>query len=462
MMRHRLSRRSLLAATGASSLLLPLLHQEQSYGQAAAFPLRLVFLVMGNGTIEDAFWPTGAEGNIVLPEICTPLEANKSKLVFLKGIDQRVWAEDNPFGGNGDAHHNWGCILTGTQIATGDPPHDPGGPGLALASSKSIDLHIGEALNAQAEAAGQAPSPFSALSVRCRGNTGSGRDTLSWSGDRAPYNAEGDPRKLFDTLFAGLTTDMPDPELVKLRKKRQSVLDYVGTALERQTTRLGTEDRHKVQLHLDAVRNIEKQLAGGPVSAACAPPTLEGDGFNFNADENLPTLVSTQMDLVTAALACGLTRVSTIALADANNYDLYFPFLPISQTGIEFPTRHHHDIAHRPGENNADHIKVEQWFMSQLASLIDKLSAVPEGDGTMFDNTVVMFMNTLNSGFSHTVLKVPTIVAAGANTGIRTGGRVMDLGSEAHNKLLCALANHVGVPMDSWGDARYPGALTLT
>lgn len=101
-------------------------------------------------------------------------------------------------------------------------------------------------------------------------------------------------------------------------------------------------------------------------------------------------------------------------------------------------------------------------LMGQLGLLIDKLSGVPEGDGTMFDNTIVMFMNTLNSGYSHTVLNVPTIVAAGANTGIRTGGRVMDLGSEAHNKLLAALSNHVGVPMDSWGDARYSGTLDLT
>jgi hypothetical protein len=462
MMRRRISRRSLLAATGASGLLLPLLHQNESRAQEGTFPLRIIFLVEGNGTTENAFWPTGSDGSLTLPEVVAPLEAHKSKLLFTKGIDLKVWAEDNPFGGNGDAHHNWGAILTATQLATGDPPHDPGGPGLALASSQSIDLHIGEALNAQAAAAGLPELPFPMLAVRARGATGSGRDTLSWSGDRAPYNAEGDPRQLFDTLFAGISGDTPDPALVRLRKKRQSVLDYVGTALERQTQKLGTEDRHKVQLHLDAVRNIEKQLAGGPVTASCQPPTVEAEGFDFNADANFPTLVSTQMDLITAAMACGLTRVSTLALADANNYDLYFPFLPISQVGIEFPTRHHHDISHRPGENDADKIKVEAWFMSQLALLIDKLSAVPEGDGTMFDNTVVMYMNTLNSGFSHTVLNVPTIVAAGGNTGIRTGGRVMDLGSEAHNKLLTALANHVGVPLDGWGDARYPGALDLT
>lgn len=457
----RFSRRSLLAATGASSLLVPLLHQDRSYGADPAFPLRVVFFVTGNGTIEEAFWPGGTEGNLVLPEITRPLEPHKSKLLFPRGVDMRVWSEDNPFGGNGDAHHNWSAVLTATRLATGDPPHDPGGPGLALASSKSLDIHIGQELDKQAQAQGLPGLPFPTLSVRARGNTGSGRDTLSWTGDRAPFSAEGDPRKLFDSLFAGVAGDVPDPALVRLRKKRQSVLDYVGTALERQTARLGTEDRHKVQLHLDAVRNIERQLSAGPIAASCSPPALE-EGLDFRLDQNLPQLVSAQLDLITSALACGLTRCATFAFADANNYDVFFPFLGIAQQGIEFPERHHHDISHRPGEANADKIEVETWIMSQLALLLDKLSAVPEGTGTLLDNTVVLWMNTLNNGFSHTVLKLPMVIAAGANTGIRTGGRLIELDREAHNRVLAAVANHVGVPLEGWGDARFGGVTNLT
>jgi len=461
MTRSRLSRRSLLAATGASSLLLPLLHQDHSFGAEAAFPLRIIFCVTGNGTTEEAFWPTGTDGNLTLGGITSPLEAHKSKLIFTRGVDMRVWSEDNPFGGNGDAHHNWGAVLTATKLATGDAPHDPGGPGLALASSESIDIHLGKELDKQAVAAGGMGYPFPTLSVRARGGTGSGRNTLSWTGDRAAFSAEGDPRKLFDALFAGYMGTQPDPAAVRLRKKRQSVLDYVGTALERQTKLLGREDRQKVQLHLDAVRSIEKQLQGGAVTASCTPPTLEA-GVNFNLDDNLPKLVGAQHDLITAALSCGLTRVATFAFADAENYDIYFPFLGIAQQGIEFPTRHHHDISHRPGDLNVDKIKVENWIISQFSGLLDKLSAVPEGGGTLMDNTIVLWMNSLNSGFSHTVLKLPMIIAAGKNTPLRTGGRLIELNKEAHNKMLAALGTAVGVPMESWGDARFPGQTTLT
>jgi Protein of unknown function (DUF1552) len=461
MTRSRISRRSLLAATGASSLLLPLLHQDRTFGADPAFPLRVIFCVTGNGTTEEAFWPTGTDGNLTLGEISKPLEAHKSKLIFTRGVDMRVWAEDNPFGGNGDAHHNWSAVLTATKLATGDAPHDPGGPGLALASSESIDIHLGKELDKQAIAAGNSGFPFPTLSVRARGGTGSGRNTLSWTGDRAPFSAEGDPRKLFDSLFSGYMGDKPDPVQVRLRKKRQSVLDYVGTALERQTKRLGTEDRQKVQLHLDAVRSIEKQLAGGVVTASCMPPTVE-TGVDFKLDDNLPKLVTAEHDLITAALACGLTRVATFAFADAENYDIYFPFLGIAHQGIEFPTRHHHDISHRPGDANVDKIKVENWIISQFSGLLDKLSAVPEGNGTLMDNTIVLWMNSLNSGFGHSVLKLPMIVAAGANTGLRTGGRLMELNKEAHNKVLAALGNAVGVPMQSWGDPRFPGVTTLT
>lgn len=461
MTRSRISRRSLLAATGASSLLLPLLHQDRARGAEGAFPLRVVFCVTGNGTIEEAFWPSGTEGNLTLPEITKPLEPHKSKLIFPRGVDMRVWSEDNPFGGNGDAHHNWGAVLTATRIATGDPPHDPGGPGLALASSASLDIHLGKELDKQLIAAGGQGLPFPTLSVRARGNSGSGRDTLSWTGSKAPFSAEGDPRKLFDSLFAGYSGNMPDPALVRLRKKRQSVLDYVGTALERQAAHLGSEDRQKVQLHLEAVRNIEKQLSAGPVAASCVPPTVQG-GVDFKLDDNLPKLVSSEHDLITAALACGLTRVATFAFADANNYDIFFPFLGIAHQGVEFPERHHHDISHRPGDLNADKIKVESWLMTQFAALLDKLSAVPEGDGTLMDNTVVLWLNSLNSGFSHTVLKLPMVIAAGKNVPIRTGGRLIELKQEAHNRVLAALANAVGVPLESWGDARFTGITNLT
>src|SRR6478672_3844586 len=100
MTQSRLSRRSLLAATGASGLLLPLLHSDQVRAATPAFPKRIIFIVTGNGTIENSFWPMGAVDNLTLGEITSPLEAYKSKLLFPRGIDMKVWAEANPFGGN--------------------------------------------------------------------------------------------------------------------------------------------------------------------------------------------------------------------------------------------------------------------------------------------------------------------------------------------------------------------------
>jgi len=432
-----------------------LLTEELAFGADPVFPKRIIFVVTGNGTIENSFWPTGTDGNLTLGEITSPLEAHKAKLLFPKGIDMRVWSEDNPFGGNGDAHHNFGAVLTATKLATGDPPHDPGGPGLALASSISIDQHIGRTFNATA----QTPLPFPVLSARAWGRDGTGYATLSWTGNRAPFSAESDPRRLFSSLFGGVMTGTtPDPAVVRLLKTRQSVLDYVGTSLERQSMRLGTEDRRKIQIHLDAVRNIERQLQGGAVTTGCKPPTLAATDFKLMA--NFPALVDAEMDLITAALACGLTRVATYAIGDGEDYNIYFPWLGIGGKGIEFPTRHKHDIAHRPGVNNVDKIATEKWFMTMFARLLDKLSGVPEGSGTLLDNTVVLWLNSLNSGFGHSVLKMPIIVAAGANMGIRTG-RLMELRNEAHNKLLASLANAVGVPMTGWGDPRFTGTLNL-
>jgi hypothetical protein len=460
---NRFSRRSLLKATGASGLLLPLLNEVPALGDTPQFPKRIIFVVVGNGTIENSFWPTvAADGSLALAEIGSPLEAHKAKLLYPRGIDMRVWSEGNPFGGNGDAHHNFGAILTATKLATGDPPHDQGGPGLALASSISIDQFIGKAFNDQAMAKGQAPLPFPVLSVRAWGRDGTGFATLSWTGNKAPVSAESDPHRLLTTLFQGRSVGNagPDPALVKLQKTRQSVLDYVGVALNRQAKRLGTDDRQKIQLHMDAVRNIEKQMVVTPIGSACTQPTVPTT-VDFKPIENFPALVDAQIDLMTAAMACGLTRVATFAIGDGEDYNIYFPWLGIMQKGIEFPTRHKHDIAHRPGTNNVDKINTEKWFHSKVARLLDKLSSVPEGSGTMLDNTVVLFLNSLNSGFGHSVLKMPIVVAAGANMGIKTG-RLLELKAEAHNKLLAALANAVGVPMDGWGDSRFTGVTPIT
>jgi len=170
-------------------------------------------------------------------------------------------------------------VLTGTKPATGDPRTTPGARVLALASSQSIDQYIGQQLNKQKAL------PFPGFSVRAWGRDGSGYATLSWTGSKAPFSAESDPRKLFDTLFAGVSSNAPDPALVRLRKKRQSVLDYVGASLERQATRLGTEDRQKVAVAL-GLRAQHRAAARRRRGHQCLQPAVVPAGTDFKAIEN--------------------------------------------------------------------------------------------------------------------------------------------------------------------------------
>lgn len=454
-MTRLISRRSLLQATGASALALPLLNGRFSYGQETKFPKRIFFVVTSNGTIPEAFWPAAQGSTLPLPEIVSPLEPYRDRLLFPRGVDMTVWTEDNPFGGNGDAHHNYGALLTGTVLATGDPPHDPGGPGLALASSQSLDMHLGQVLG-QREAL-----PFHNLNVRARGSDGSGSSCVSWAGDRAPVTSERDPEKLYQSLFAGYSSEEPDAEFLKLRKKRGSILDYVGKSLERKAQHLGVEDRHKIELHLDAVRGIERQLDARRDQVSCTIP-LPVAAANYEAPELFPEYIDLQLDLMVQAMACDMSRVGTFVISDSSAYDTYFPFLDIVQEGIEFPTRHQHDIAHRPGENNRDKIEVEKWQMTKFRFLLDKLQAVPEGEGSMLDNTCIFWLNSMNNGFSHTVTSLPIVLAAGRNIPIRTGGRLMEFDGVPHNQLLAALANAMDVPMDGWGDSRFHGVLDLS
>lgn len=135
---------------------------------------------------------------------------------------------------------------------------------------------------------------------------------------------------------------MPDPEFVSscAAVVPESVLDYVGTALESGRRRApGHEDRHKVQLHLMPCET-SKQLA-----AVRCPLRAVADGggreeFNFNADENLPQPVSDAVGPGDCSAGVDSPRQHHRALVDANNYDLYFPFPAISQDGHRAPNSH--------------------------------------------------------------------------------------------------------------------------
>jgi hypothetical protein len=165
------------------------------------------------------------------------------------------------------------------------------------------------------------------------------------------------------------------------------------------------------------------------------------------------------MDLAVAALACDATRVITLQLNNGNGVGVVFHWLGIEGKGKEFPVRDHHDVAHRPGENNADKIRVDGWYVQQAAHLIGRLASVRSGGDRLLDHTALLFGNHMGNGAGHTSKDLPWVLAGSANGYFQTGRYLRLPARTPVNGVLVSLANAMGVPTETFGDPRYGGEL---
>jgi hypothetical protein len=158
-------------------------------------------------------------------------------------------------------------------------------------------------------------------------------------------------------------------------------------------------------------------------------------------------------------------------MGDAGNDDMTFPFLgsEFLGKGHEYGVRSHHDIAHNAhtgSEGRGRKMRVDQWFIAQFAYVLERMKQIPEGDGTMLDNSLVAIFNTGSVGLNHMMDRLPWVLGGRAGGYFRTGRyvRLGDWGQKshdqasrlfAHNGLLAQMASAVGVPTSRFGDPNF-------
>jgi hypothetical protein len=269
---------------------------------------------------------------------------------------------------------------------------------------------------------------------------------MQWKGSDQPVWPDNDPYHVFDTLFGGGAAGDP-AALERLRQKRRSVLDFVGRDLTRFGKRVGTEDRQRIDGHLQAVRDIEKQLAPGVKTAAsCGVPML-GARLDLTAVANIPAIAKLQMDLGVAALASDMTRILVMQIGNDNNNHMTAPWLGFSDS--------HHDVAHNgPTARKA---RLDQWYYELHAHLLGRLKEEKEAGKPMLDSAAVVLANNMTHGL-HDINRVPWTIAGSCN-GYFKPGRSINANGASHNGVLVALCNAMDVPVSSFGDAEYGGEL---
>lgn len=411
----RTSRRGILGGLGASAALWPLVPLTAREAEAAP-PRRLVVFFVPNGCYRREWEPAGGETSFQLRQILKPLEPYRSDLLILKGLDFRSYLAQNPRPPN-DHDTVVGQTLTGTGTYQAGAGWYAQGP--------SIDQYLARRM------AGATRFGSLTIGVRSRG-TG-----IVYTGPRAPVLPESDPRKVFARLFSDLrmaaSGPAPDPRLAE----RRSVIDLVRAELASLRLRVGQEDRGKLDAHLEGVRALERRLAMTPAETgpACRKPELGATSDAF------AQLGRQQLDNLVAALACDLTRIATVLWSDCSSYER-FSFL-----GVDDP---HHALAHYMGtgsaaEQNAKLVKIMAFHAQQLAYLIRRLKEIPEGTGSLLDNTAILWCSEHGRGESsaHERTNLPFLIAGRAGGSLRTG-RVLEYGGRAHNDLFVSLCHALG------------------
>jgi hypothetical protein len=406
----KFNRRSLLSSSlkgglvASLSPLLPVL-ERKAEAQAAETgpPKRLFMIYWSGGTAFGNYLPTGDETNWSMSTQMKALEPYKQKITIFSNIRR---AQDNSKGSHQAGTS--GIWTAARMLGTGTG---------AWVSHPSIDAIINKEVPQKTEVPILNLDAMSQDPGNLRGNT-------TYGLDNRPVHGEMDPSRTFDRLFTNGIVAPPtgggDPQAGdKLRANRKSVLDLVRFELQTLQSRLGGQDRKKVEQHLEQLRSAESRLsapmgAGSGAVPGFTPPTRDQVpklGFTFKDQDNFPKIVQLQFDMAVAALAADKTRIVTLQLNQGNG-DIVYRWL-----GVNTP---HHALTHGP-DDTPGLGTIQRWYYEQFATLLQRMEGVKEGSATLLDNTLTVIGNEFISGTAHDTDPWPVFIAGSGGGRFKTG-----------------------------------------
>lgn len=453
-----LSRRALLRGAGGIALALPFLDvmaPRVSRAQAAA-PKRFVVVFTANGMIKDQWQPAGGETDFTLSPILSSLEPHRDNLLIMRGLNNDASYIYGP-----NAHDaSMTTLLTADAMVVG--PSGTGRAGHVLdgtAAGPSIDQEVARVIGGQTKLSSLELGVQSTTTIlepmptrMCYRGT---------AGNAKSVPPEDDPKTVFNRLF--MDANASAGTLETLKEQRRSVLDFVQSDFQRLQNKVSVADRQKLERHLTTVRDFESSLdnLSGADGLTCDVPSQEPqvsldpfecqqDGRTARCFGDFQQLGKAQMDLLTLALTCDLSRVVTLQWATAES-TVFHKWLDVAGE--------HHLMSHDPVGNRDDLIKIQTWYAEQFKYLLDSLTAQQEGDGSVLDSSVVLWVNELSDGDVHNRRDLGWIMAGKGNGAIQTG-RSVRYSNTTTNQLFASLMTMFGSPTESFGAPQFRGTLS--
>ena len=442
-----ISRRTMLKGIGAT-LALPLLDAMRPLRAAVAkSPVRMAVLYMPNGVCPGAWAPKGAGREFELSPILEPLASHKDDILVLR----ELW---NAASDTGDGHYvKTGGFLTGTTITRTTGSDLRSG---AVSMDQLAAKRIGHLTPLPSLELGVEP-PATGVDTNV-GYTQLYGAHISWSTPSTPLTKEINPKAAFDRVFRSNASGKKDTA------RDRSVIDLVLADAKRLQQKLGRQDQEKLAEYLDSVRSVEQRIdfdAKRQRETVKSDPVAEkaiaelGARVDAYADParvserkgNHTEHVRLMLDIMVLAFWSDSTRVSTFMFGNAVS-SRNFSFLDGVSGG-------HHEISHH--QNSAEKLeqyrRINQWHLAQYAHMIEKMKGIREGDGTLLDNSMLLFGAGMHDGNAHDPHNLPLVLAGRGGGTLATGRALAYEKNTPLTNLYAGMLNRMGTPVEKFSDS---------
>ena len=458
MKKWQISRRAMLKGVGAM-LSLPLLEAMEPLpllagvggpiGATRKYPVRTAVLYMPNGVNPQTWTPKGQGADFELSPTLEPLRKLKDQILVLT---QLMNAKTD----TGDGHYvKTAAFLTGTTITrtTGSDLRCGGISMDQLAAQKIGNLTLLPSLELGIEP----------VTTGVDVNVGYTRlygSHIAWSTPVTPVAKEINPQFAFDRLFRST-----DPAKKAGAAADKSVVDLVMEDAKRLQSKVGKADQAKVSEYLEAVRAVERRIEfdskrkrdeystdplvrqeieklGARIKSYYDDPAQASERSGDHTEH-----VRLMLDLMVLAFWSDSTRISTFMFGNAVS-SKNFSFLEGVKGG-------HHEISHHENDKNKleQYKRINIWHLTQLAYMLEKMQGIKEGEGTLLDNSMVLFGAGMRDGNAHNPHNLPLVLAGRGGGTIAPGRHVVYETNTPLCNLYRSMLARMGTPVESFSDS---------
>ncbi len=429
--KKHLNRRTFLRGTG-TTLALPFLESmvpaNTALAQANMPKTRFGAMYLPHGATMSRWTPATEGKNFEFTEILQPLEKFREYVNVVSGTGLPL--AYGPGGATANHNRSAASYLSGAKPQTGAMPF----------LGVTIDQVIAQNLHQD--------TPLPSLELTIEESTlscGEGlscayRNTISWQSEVSPLPMQNNPQVVFEHLFGdGATPEQRDAR----RKQSLSLLDAVSDQLSSLDRKLPAGDKLRLEQFLTDIREIERRIvqAGAKIGDDIEVPDRP-NGIPADVEEHIKLM----FDLQILAWQTEISRVSTFLMAKELSGAVY----PASGVRDGFHTLSHHS---NNEEQKARFAILNRYHTGLLAYFMEKLQATPDGDGTLLDNSMLLYGSGMSDGNSHNHDPLPIILAGGASGRLEGNRHIVTPNKTPLSNLLLSMINLVGIEQESFGDS---------